>query len=46
MPHSAPRMRLRISDRLLWLYISFDVWLFHKAPQISNYLRTTIDQPR
>lgn len=30
---------MRLSDRLTWLYILFDVWLFHKAPQISEHLK-------
>lgn len=30
---------MRLSDRLLALYIAFDIWLFHKAPQINDYLK-------
>jgi len=32
---------MRLSNKLLALYIAIDVWLFHKAPQITDYLKRT-----
>jgi hypothetical protein len=30
---------MRLRDHLLAAYIAVDIWLFHKAPQITDYLK-------
>lgn len=32
-------MRLKLSHRLLWLYIRIDLWLYHKATEIEDYFK-------